>query len=517
MIVAGDSRPVSAYSMGQVRRSLVHFAFGKGAAALIGAGLLLVLVRLLDVADYGFYVASQAALELVTQVSSLGLIVVAQRYLPELRVLHQGKRLARLLAILCLGRLATLLVICSGLYLLADLIAARFELEMFLGAFRLFLLVIVVEGLARFLDEIFDSLMMQGVSQVSMLLRSGLRLGLVSVVHYGADDGLSLHAWILIECISSLLGCAWSLACLLRFGSRVRRDSPSEDDGLELRRYFKYAGPTFIAATLYTASGPNVVKLLAARLLESTQFAAFGFAAAFSAMLQRYLPMFLLIRMVRPLFVAARQREDYRTRLPSMGALVFKLNAFALAPLVSLFAVAHADLAQILTGGKYPEAGGYLLAFLLVLLAQALRAVASLTAQAMENARAPLVGTALGLVGLLFGVLAAERFGAYGLCVGLAVSEFMFALYVQRSLSSHGLMFAVDWRGYLRLLIASVVAAGVVAAVSATFTQVTLWSLALAGGLSLGVFLFVAFVFKPFTNEERDVMNRLLKREVFVW
>ncbi|PTD98124.1 lipopolysaccharide biosynthesis protein [Pseudothauera lacus] len=507
----------SAYSAGQVRRSLVHFAFGKSASALMGVGLLLLLVRALDVADYGFYLASQAALELVAMFSSFGLIAVAQRYLPELRARQQGRQLARLIAVLCVARLLTLAAVCVALYFLATWLAAALGLNAYTAAIRLFLLVIVVEGLARFLDEVFDSLMMQGVAQLSIVLRTGLRLGLGIALFGAADATLALATWIFIELAASAVACVVALVLLTRTALRIRRSVPGEDERLPLRRFFNYAAPTFLAGSLYTLSGPNVVKLVGARVLSASQFAAFGFAAAFAAMLQRYLPMFLLIRMVRPLFVAARQREDYRQRLPAMGALVFKLNAFALVPVAAFLAVAGVETAVVLTGGRYPEAGAYLLAFLVVLLAQALRAVSSLIAQAMENARAPLVGTSLGLIGLALGVLLSGSLGAYGLCVGLVVSEAVFALYVRRALTASGLSFVSDGRAYLRMLISAVLAA---------FCGLVLMRvLPPDGPLALGVtalsvagsFLVFAFFIKPFTPEERGTLNRLLKREVFVW
>jgi hypothetical protein len=45
----------------------------------------------------------------------------------------------------------------------------------------------------------------------------------------------------------------------------------------------------------------------------------------------------------------------------------------------------------------------------------------------------------------------------------------------------------------------------------------TLLSLIGIGAFSMLTFVAVAYVFKPFSDAERDTINRLLKRRLFVW
>ena len=285
----------------------------------------------------------------------------------------------------------------------------------------------------------------------------------------------------------------------------------------------------FAAAPVRAADPPPMSDDEVARLSDLALFgqgtarldapnAAFGFAAAFSAMMQRYLPVFLLIGMIRPLFVAARQRDDYQARLAFMAGLVFKLNAFVLIPIIACLAVAGRPVADLLTGGRYPDAAGFLLAFTVVLLAQAFRAVVSMTAQAMESVRAPLVGTALGLLGLVAGVVLNAGWPGFGLCVGLVASEVLFAGWVMLSLGRRGLRFSVGARAYLVLAVHGVLGAlGAHAGltVAAPHGEVpALVAAAICGG---GVYLLSAFVLKPFSDEERGTLNRILKKRIFVW
>lgn len=504
------------YSIEQIRRSLIHFFVGKGFGMLLGFGLLLVLVRALSVEHYGFYIASLALLEIVQQTTSVGLLVAAQRYLPELLAQQEGKRLSRLLAGLSVARAATLLTGISALYFLAEPLARLIGFADYAGLIRLYLVVVFFEGFARFLDVVFDSMLMQGVSQVSLILRSSVRLGMVLLLFVGLGHEIPLEQWVLIDLSAAVLGSAFGLYSLVRFARCTRRDHPGTDAPLEIGRYKAYSLPTYVAATFYTVSGVNTVKFIAARVLQTAEFGAFGFASAFSAMLQRYLPLFLLIGMIRPLFVAARQRPDYLVRLPMLGKLIFKLNVFALAPASAFMFVCGEPLADLITGGKYPQAAGFLLAFLVLLLAQALRAIVSMTAQAMEAARATLFGTVLGLCGLPVGVALSIPFGAYGLVIGLALSELLFCGWVAASLMRGGLSLKIDWVGLAKILFATL-AATAVASLSGIGQARDMVALLSCATLIAATYLAVAYSLKPFAVAEREMVNKVLTRKLFVW
>ncbi len=495
----------------------MHFLLGKSLGMLLGLGLLLVLVRALSVQDYAFYVAALALLEITSQLSSFGLHAAAQRYLPEYFHNGEGRRLSRLIGWLSVARLITLVLAVGLVYSLFNLFAPTFALTGYSTAVSLYLLVILSEGFARYLDVMFDSLLMQGVTQVSLLARSTIRLaGLGYLLHTGGGP-VTLTTWIWVDACAGLAGASWGSYRLWLFTRRAKLHQPGTGVELNVRRYFRFSLPNYLAASLYTASGQEVIKLVAARILPITQFAAFGFAASLSAMLQRYLPMFLLIGMIRPLFVAARQRQDYARRLPFMAALVFKLNVFFLAPAIAFLAIAGEPLAHLLTGGRYPETGSYLLALSFLLLAQALRGVASLTAQAMENARAPLIGTSLGLGGLLLGVSLSHWLGAHGLILGLILSEMMFAGWVFHALQDSGLKHAPHWSGYLRLLLGLLLATGFVVLLYGQIAATGAIALATGALVIVLVYLLVCALFKPFTQQERDTLNGILRKKVFVW
>lgn len=512
-----DKPSSSAYSPARVRRSLLHFFLGKSFGMLTGFALLLVLVRALDIVDYGFYIASQALLEISGQLSSMGLLVATQRYLPELLSRNEGRKLFKLTFYLLAGRILTLLLVIMFIFLLSDWAMKELELVDMTVPLKLFLLVILFENIARFFDIVFDSLLLQGVSQISLLLRSILRLIPMALLLSHNGSGVLLTTWIQIDALAALVSVIWGGYKLWQFLSGIVSEHPGKYPNLEIKRYLTYSLPSFISVSLYTASGPNAVRLVAAWILSAFQYASFGFSATFASMLQRYLPIFLLIGMIRPLFIVARQNDNFTHRLPALAGLVFKLNTFALLPIAVFIWIVGEPLADILSGGRFPDAGGYIFAFIFVLIAQALRAVVSLTAQALENARAPLVGTFFGILGLMIGIITSTVFGAYGFCFGMILSELFFSGWVLHSLRGDNIRLRVDWSGYTKLFFASAFSATLLSLMSQLIELNSIVVLAYCAILVTISYLLFTFVFKPFTKEESSTINHLLKKKVFIW
>jgi O-antigen/teichoic acid export membrane protein len=509
---------MSAYSASRVRRSLIVFSIGKGLGIFFGLGLLLTLVRALSIEAYGFYLISQALLVIVNQFSSFGFEPTVQRFLPELLSLSEGRTLHKLTIKLCVWRFVSFVLIALILYPFTELLVDTLQLNGMLPEMRLFLIVIVFELFARFLDLVFDSFLLQGISQVSMLLRSGLRLIPVVWLSFTAPNGdIELETWILIEIIAAIVGCIWGIVKLWQYLRITAKQSPGKDVAIEYERYRKYAIPIYLAGSVGILSGRDMVKIIAARILPNIEFASFGFAMNFAAMLHRYLPMTLLIGMIRPIFVAARQREDYITRLPMMASLLFKLNLFMLVPVIIFLSVYSEQVSILLTAGKYPEAGNFIIAFMPVLIIQTLRGIVNLIALAMENARAQLVATILSLFGLLVGVLSSDILGAYGFFIGLVLSGLVYSIWVIRELKHYKLDYNIKWRGYIKLIL-SAMATTVISIYFKDIIDIDK-SIALIflAAQTMGVFLIFSFFLKPFSDLERNTVNNLLKRKVFVW
>ncbi|MBI5926399.1 MAG: hypothetical protein HY836_12485 [Aquabacterium sp.] len=513
-----------AYSQSQVKRGLIHFLGGKTFTAVVGFLLLLTLVRLLPRAEYGTYIALTALLEIVQLSSNFGSINAAFRYIPELRIGQHGAALQRLTWQLTAFRLVTLALAVALLHTFAGTVAMWLDLPAMVPAIRLYGLVILSEGLARFLDVVFDSLLLQGYAQISILIRNGLRLAAAAYLlsTTGHAQNLDLLHWIVVEAGASCLGALVSIFLLHAYLTRLEREPAGQHQAqhdITFARIRAFALPTFGAQVLGLAQGPDAAKLLITKLASAAQTGAFGFAAMLNAMLQRYLPVFLLIGMVRPVFVAARQNGRSPEDLVAMGNLLFKVNVFFLSPFIAILLMAGNDVARLLSGGKFPDSGNYMMMLVVLLVFQTLHAVLGLLALVAEESRASLRGTIGGLMGLGLSLASAQWLGPMAICGGLILSEMIWCLIMNRALKRHDLAFTTQILSLLKMAASAGAGAATMPLVRQLFpadppSLLCLMTMSLACGLT---FLVVAWILKPFEKQESALINKALPRPLFAW
>lgn len=507
----------SHYNSHNVRRSLIHFAFGKTSSVILSILLLLVVVRVLSVQDYGIYIVMLAMLELVQLGSNVGVLSAAQRYIPEARVKNQGQALFKLVASLTAIRIVTLSIACLILYYCMPMVAKFLDASNYVSILRFYLVVILIEGVARYFDIVFDSLLLQGYAQISLIMRSGFRL--LGVLFLPAVIGaeFSLQLWVRVECWASLIAVTFSLILLTKYCYSVLKKFPGNEKSWSISRIVKYVGPIYLAQIIVLGYGPDIIKIIIQKVLGSVEVGAFGFAASLVGMLQRYLPIFLLLGMLRPLFVAIPRTdsEKHKEKVNELANLVFKLSLFTLLPLVSAMLLYRHEIIHLLSGGKFSQAADFLYFFSIWMVLQAAHFVLGLIALAYEDAISIFLGSVFALIGIVVGFLMLKTFGVSGMGWGLVLSEIVWCGTVVKILLSKGAAIQLDWFNNGKMLLVAAFSAWVISLLPWSGSNVI--ALASLSGVICILFLIILFFFKPFSSEERNLINKLLTKPWFVW
>lgn len=145
------------YSGSRFKRSLLHFFSGKSIVAVIGVLNLLLLVRALPKDQYGIAVSLIAFFEIIQLITNFGSFAAAYRYIPELRATQRNHALFRFSVLLMVFRFITLLMSVAVIYLFAAQIAEYMAVAEWVVILQCYLLVILFEGMSRFVDVFFDS------------------------------------------------------------------------------------------------------------------------------------------------------------------------------------------------------------------------------------------------------------------------------------------------------------------------------------------------------------------------
>lgn len=503
---------VDFYSATAARRSLVHFVYGKAAAAVSGLAVLLVTLRLVPVEVFGAYVALTALIEIFSVASAFGLSYFAQRYVPELRIRASAAQFNR--------QLWRLLVIRAGLAA-AFAVAAWLTNGWWSGALGLHLAPPVGAILAvslffgsmmRYVDELLQTLLLQGWAQIQAVSRnlarlSGLGLGMLLA------RGIGLQFLLALEVVVSALAVA---AALMMFRTYMRRAQPERLQSLhphEMPDAWRQSIRFYGAQLLAQGYGANAIKLVVTTVLGVHGTAVLGFATSISDLLRNYSPAFLLGGWVRPIMVARFVKNPSLSALKPLTRLIVSLSVVGLLPFALVFAIFGHEVSALLAAGKYPEAAPLLAPFVGVVCLQALHAVLGMVCATIERTAFVLLATTICISTLPLAYVLTQLFGLAGTVLALCIGELLWITTVTIQLASRfGKADFVDAGGIVRaVLIAVVLGVPLVLAHRQWPLESTPEWLAVATGASV-LYWVIAWHSKVIAPDQRELIASFLKR-----
>ena len=389
-----------AYSTAALRQATWYFLSGKAASASLNVTLLLALVRLLPVADYGAYATFVALIELGYALAGLGLPWLAARQLPEFRLKADGRSLRalaqRLLAWQALALLG--LTLAGGLLIAPGLSWLGFPSQHTNTAW-LALGILFVEGLGQFCREpLMGPLLLQGPSRAALVLRQGSMLAGLGAFYLSGQ--VTLYNVLLVELGASLIALALASHLLFRH-LRDLLHQPAEP-GWEhptWRSQWREALPMYGAHLLAMTIGLQAFVLLAQRMLGSEAAALLGFLRTLLQQIAGNLPATLLISLIRPKLIASHVQQGMPS-LSRQANLAGKLSLTALMPLLVWVALGGDTLVALLSGDKFTQGGPLFFGLLLALVPFSQRQIIETVSVAAGQARYCTRGAALGLTAL---------------------------------------------------------------------------------------------------------------------
>lgn len=400
---------------------MLSMLIGRPVSAICGLLVLVLLSRVLTPGAYGAYFAVWAVAEIVILASNAGLLHAVYRYVSAREtlagVIQPEGPVWRLLAWRLLSLMLPALLLLS---LPAGLSAWLGLPQHIIWLLPMLAAICVGEGLARFIEAIFDSMLCQGRSQLTLTLRTVLRLsGVLLLMAIGEPD---ITRMLLVEVAAAGLGALIALGLLLHLWVGRERGQPVTPPA-GIRRMTRFALPAYVAELLGLTYGPNALKLALGGVAGPTVLAVFGFAYSLAAVIQRYMPSNLLAGIFRPVFVAAARREDAQEVLPGLVGLSIKLNWLLILPVLGAACFGGSPLLAKISDGVYADAGLVLVLILTGLLMLAVHQILSMYCLALEDSWPPLLATAASVISLPMGIWLAHVAGAAGIAAAFLLSE----------------------------------------------------------------------------------------------
>jgi O-antigen/teichoic acid export membrane protein len=496
------------YSKDALRQNILHFFSGKVISAALTAVLLILVSRKLDNQSYGAYATIIALLEIGYSITSFGLGWISQRYIPDYRIHATQYELKKFIFNILLIRAATLLIATSLLGLLAPQISPFLHLQNFIYAFTIYSAVLAFEGLGRNLrDELLSALMQQKTSQIALVLRNS---SLLIMVYIASTHGLTLVNLAWMELISSIISTGLALILLWHHLNKLilKRDLAWEPPSFVT--LYKMARAMYVSFLLNIATSSQIFVLIVNGYLGLEAAATFGFARNLNELLRRYLPAELLMGFIRPKLVADYSQHKDINRLVLHARFAWKLSLIILAPAFAFLLINGNQLSDLISAGKYPQAGSIIAGLSLSLIPFSQRRVLETLSNIMNHSEACIKASAYALFALPTALLLIYTgMGLWGIVIALAFTEVIFNFSLIRSIQNAGCPYKISIALLVKLgITTSVTALGLylIPTIAPTWINITIMGV-LAGTIATIVGGVIGF----FDYKERSEMLSFIK------
>ena len=491
----------------RVKQSMGSMLIARPLSAVGGLLVLVLLSRKLSTPEYGIYFALWASAEILILASNFGLLYAVFRYVnADERV--DGKIFPRGPVWGLVGwRAVTLLLVAGGLALFPSLLHSLSDRSVrTISLIPLLAIVVFCEGMARFIEAIFDSMLCQSRSQSTLITRTWLRV--LGIGFFVLQGGITIRQVVQVEIVATFIGASIALVLLLDIYRRAR-NYVNDDEATEfvsIRRMMQFALPVFAADLLGLVYGPDALKLALAGVSGSSMLAIFGFAYALTAVIQRYMPAILLTGIFRPIFVATAKKPDGTALLSELVGTIIKINWLMILPIIAFMYFAGSPVLSILSHGNYAHAGTVVVLLIGGLLPLAMNLTLSMYCMAREISWPVLIATGVSTIGLPMGTFLAKLYGANGMAVAFGGTELLWSgtcLVALHFFTKEVLQ--PDWTGFGKMLVAGLVA--IVACTPLVLLHTPWFVLA---PLSALLFLLVVFIVSPFSSREKGWLLSVL-------
>ena len=415
------------YSVGRLRWNTLVFTGGKVINALLSLSLFALIASQLPKADFAVYAWLLAFIELSANISRFGINWVVDRYVPQLRSVHDSVALHRFALTMTGLRVLLILLLALPFYWGGRALLGLAGHEDWFPAFNAYFAILVPFALMTFLrDNVFQSLLQQSHSQANTTIRHVTFFVVLFCIIIWAD-ALTLEHVIygdIAATVAAMIIGLVQLGYLLRqlpYGTR-----PTSTSMPTWRAVARFATNSYADDVLRMSGSGHAVMMAAPHLFASAAVASFGFCLTLFSQLNRFLPAHLFSGLYRPRLVSQYTKTGSFEALNRQLVVILKISNYIIACSIAVFVVYGDAALGLVSQGKYVDAYGLMLLFLALMLVDNHRQVLMVLCNVIEKVEflsrssllMPLaVPTAI--------ILALAGLGSYGLVLSLVVAELL--------------------------------------------------------------------------------------------
>ncbi|MEM8948484.1 MAG: oligosaccharide flippase family protein [Pseudomonadota bacterium] len=493
------------------------FTGGKGINATLSIGIFALIASSLSKNDFAIYAWLLAFVELATYLSRFGINWAVDRYVPQLRSTLNSHSLRRFIIIMTSLRLGVILAMAGVFYWVGKYFLTVSDHEDWIPAFTLYVIILIPFALMTFLrDIVFQALLQQAHSQGNTTIRHLVFLAALFIVWLMAGQ-LTLNHVIIGEILATVVAAVAAFFQLRYLLGQFPYDAtPTSDRMPSWRTITQFAANSYANEVLRMSGSGYAVMTAAPHLLTTLAVAPYGFCQTLFTQLNRFLPAHLFSGLYRPRLVSQYTKTGSFDDLNRQLIIILKVSNYILAAAIAIFAVYGAEILALLSGGKYADAHGLMLLFLLLMLIdnhrQVLLALCNTIEKVSYMSRASLF---LPLVVPIAIVLVYAGLEASGLVLALVIADALCVAAIIYQLRSNGYRLQAGLSGQLRILAAGLVTVAIGWFFHSYHPDTWLWNV-VGMAVTGSAFMAVARVLRPMSERERSTIERMAGRRIYV-
>ena len=505
------------YSISRLRLNTLIFTGGKGINATLSLSIFALIASTLTKADFAVYAWLIAFVELSTNLSRFGINWAVDRYVPQLRSTLNSMALRRFILIMTGLRLGVVLLMAGVIFWGGALLLSLSGNEDWIPAFDRYIVIIIPFALMTFFrDVVFQSLLQQAHSQGNTTVRHLIFL-CVLLVSLLVADSLTLSHVIYGDIAATVVAAIIAVIQLRHLLRQLPYDvAPTSTALPSWRAISRFAANSYANEVLRMSGSGYAVMTAAPHLLTTIALAPYGFCQTLFSQLNRFLPAHLFSGLYRPRLISQYTKTGSFEALNWQLIVILKVSNYILAAGIAIFAVYGGEILGLLSGGKYAEAHGLMVLFLLLMLVdnhrQVLMALCNIIERVEFLRRASLFLPFVVPLAILFVFVG---LGTFGLVSALLIADVLCVGAIIWQLRTNGYRLEVDLLGQARIAAAALITMALGFLLQGYLPEGWFWDLA---GIVLtgGVFVAVARILRPFVEHERSMIERMAGRRLFV-
>jgi O-antigen/teichoic acid export membrane protein len=491
-----------------IRKNSPYVFIERAVGATVSFLTTVFIIRNLSVEAFGIYNVLLSIMLYVGLFSSLGLPSLFQRFIPEF---YQKNEIGKLRKFVRKGLFWRFLA-AAGLVLILLIFSAPlgrlFKISQSLEYLELFALAIIFyleTGLqGTILTSVFHH-KWYAIAQVSyVVLRAGILFALLK-------NGFGLHGLLVGE------SAAYGFLYLVQqfFYRRFLSAHPSDVDAeLPFKRLVRFGGFTFFnEAGAQILSDSSDVFVIAA-FLGPAAVGTYAFATRVMALATHVLPQFVFWNIIRPAFFTMYIRDDGPDQINSRFNFLVKIVAFFSVPLVFAILVLGDKMIIHIFDPKYLNSLKVLWIVAAFTIFNFFFEPIGLVLQSVEKVEILFYSKIFAVYNLVTSLLWIKPYGIMGVAVSTG-SAILFKNIFCYFFAKKYARLRLDFRGIGIIAVNSLVMAVILKLIRpwahslATFILICL--------MGLGVYFALGVLNKAFSKSERDFVNKILPKPVFIF